>query len=55
MIINFFINIKYMWISFVLPLYNGEKYLTDTLQSILNQGLEEDEYEVIVVNDGSKD
>lgn len=25
------------------------------MQSILNQGLEEDEYEVIVVNDGSKD
>ncbi|MDO4161016.1 MAG: glycosyltransferase, partial [Prevotellaceae bacterium] len=44
-----------MWLSFVIPLYNCEKYILTCLDSILNQGLDNDEYEVIVVNDGSTD
>lgn len=44
-----------MWLSFVIPLYNCEKYICTCLDSILNQGLEHDEYEVVVVNDGSTD
>ena len=42
-------------ISIVIPVYNSENYLSACLDSLLNQGLEEDEYEIILVNDGSKD
>lgn len=42
-------------LSIVLPIYNMEDYLEKCLNSILRQGLEQDEYEVILVNDGSKD
>lgn len=42
-------------LSLVLPVYNMEEYLEKCLDSILRQGLEQDEYEVILVNDGSKD
>ncbi len=42
-------------LSIVLPVYNMEAYLEKCLDSILRQGLDEDEYEVILVNDGSKD
>ena len=40
-------------ISIVLPLYNKEKYIVATLNSILKQSYQF--FEVIVVNDGSKD
>ena len=40
-------------ISIVLPVYNGEKYLKETIQSILNQRF--DSFELIIVNDGSTD
>lgn len=43
-------NIK---VSVILPIYNVEKYLDDCLKSLLNQTL--DEFEVIAINDGSKD
>lgn len=39
--------------SIVLPVYNGEQYVEDTIQSVLNQTY--DNYELIVVNDGSTD
>ena len=42
-------------LSFIIPVYNAERYLDDCLQSILDQDLEEDEFEVILVNDGSTD
>lgn len=44
-----------MWLSYIVPLYNAEKYIRTCLDSLLNQGLEQEEYEVIVVNDGSTD
>lgn len=44
-----------MLLSIIIPLYNCEKYISDTLSSILSQGLSEDEYEIIVINDGSTD
>lgn len=44
-----------LWLSYVIPLYNCERYIATCLDSILAQGLEYDEYEVIVVNDGSTD
>ena len=44
-----------MWLSIIIPLYNCAPYIGTCLDSILQQGLAEDEYEVIVVDDGSTD
>lgn len=40
-------------VSVVLPVYNGEKYIASSIQSILNQSFRD--FELIVLNDGSKD
>ena len=42
-----------MKISVVMPVYNGEKYLKEAIQSILNQT--ERDFELLVVDDGSTD
>lgn len=42
-------------LSIIVPVYNVEKYIKQCLESIFNQGLEEDSFEVIVVNDGTQD
>ena len=42
-------------ISVIVPVYNVEKFLPRCLDSLLRQGLEVGEYEVICVNDGSPD
>lgn len=42
-------------LSIIVPFHNVENYISDCLQSILNQGLKADNYEVILVNDGSED
>jgi|LSQX01.1.fsa_nt_gb glycosyltransferase involved in cell wall biosynthesis len=42
-------------ISFIIPVYNAEKYIARCLRSILTQNLASDTFEVIVVNDGSTD
>ena len=42
-------------ISFVTPVYNGAKYLSVCLDSIYCQGLREEEFEVICVDDCSQD
>ena len=39
--------------SVVIPLYNKEKYIRDTIESVLRQDFQD--FEVIVVNDGSTD
>lgn len=39
--------------SVVIPLYNKEKYIIDTVNSVLNQSFSD--YEVIIVDDGSTD
>ena len=39
--------------SIIIPYYNGEKYISTCLDSLLNQDLRKDEYEIIVVDDGS--
>lgn len=36
-------------------MYNAEKYIDDCLNSVLNQDIDVNEYEIIVANDGSKD
>lgn len=44
-----------MKLSVIVPVYNVEKYLPRCLDSLLRQGIEESEWEVICVNDGSPD
>lgn len=44
-----------MFLSFIVPVYNAEHYLADCLDSLLTQDLPHEEYEIICVNDGSKD
>lgn len=40
-------------VSVIIPVYNGELYISECLDSIINQDF--DNFECIVVNDGSKD
>lgn len=44
-----------MKLSIIIPVYNVEKYVERCLRSILNQGISEKEYEIIIQNDGSTD
>ena len=40
-------------ISVIVPVYNGERYLHECIDSILNQSFTD--FELILVDDGSKD
>lgn len=40
-------------VTVLLPVYNGEKYLKEAIESILNQTF--DDFEFIIINDGSTD
>lgn len=42
-------------LSIIVPVYNVEPYIRPCFESIFNQGLDENDYEVIIVNDGSTD
>ena len=42
-------------LSIIIPVYNVEKYIRPCIESIFKQGLDEDDYEVIIVNDGTPD
>ena len=44
-----------MKLSVIVPVYNVEKFLPRCLDSLLRQGMEVGEWEVICVNDGSSD
>ncbi|WP_288214440.1 glycosyltransferase family 2 protein [uncultured Bacteroides sp.] len=44
-----------MKISIIIPMYNAEKYIEGCLDSILSQDFGPFEYEIVVINDGSKD
>lgn len=46
---------KNMILSVVVPVYNVEKYLARCLESIVDQNLDSNLYEIIIVNDGSPD
>lgn len=42
-------------LSIIIPMYNAEKYIANCLDSIFGSDLPAEDYEVVVVNDGSKD
>ena len=42
-------------ISIIVPIYNAVNTLQDSIDSLLDQGLEEGTYEIILINDGSTD
>ncbi len=48
-----FYNILSVKISVIIPIYNSEKYLSECLESIINQTFKD--IEIICINDGSKD
>jgi glycosyltransferase involved in cell wall biosynthesis len=46
------VKVNYL-VSVIIPIYNGEKYLRETIDSVLNQ--EYNNIQIILINDGSKD
>ncbi len=42
-------------LSIIIPLYNSEEFIGNTLLSIINSNLPHKDYDIIVVNDGSTD
>ena len=42
-------------LSVIVPVYNVEEYICDCVESIYRQGLSEEVFEVILVNDGTQD
>lgn len=44
-----------MKLSILIAAYNGDKYLDKCIKSCINQDMNSDDYEVIIVNDGSTD
>lgn len=42
-------------LSVIVPIYNVETYLVQCIESLFEQGLDEDAFEVILINDGSTD
>ncbi len=42
-------------LSIIVPVYNVEKYVRPCIESIFKQGLDDTDFEVIIVNDGSTD
>lgn len=42
-----------MFLSVSIPIYNAEKYLEQSIESVLSQSM--NDYELILVDDGSKD
>lgn len=44
-----------MFLSVIIPVYNAEKYIGECLDSLLKQDLSPQDYEIVCVNDGSRD
>lgn len=42
-------------LSIVIPIYNAEEYLEECLESVINQEVSSNEYEIICIDDGSTD
>lgn len=39
--------------SIIIPLFNKEKYIQNTIESVLKQSLQD--FEIVIINDGSTD
>jgi glycosyltransferase involved in cell wall biosynthesis len=44
-----------MKLSVIIPVYNAGKFLSTCLDSLLSQDIEISDYEILIINDGSKD
>lgn len=44
-----------MFLSFIVPVYNAETYIGECLSSLLAQDIPAEDYEILCVNDGSRD
>lgn len=44
-----------MFLSIIVPVFNASPYLARCVESLLHQGLDDGDYEIILVNDGSTD
>lgn len=44
-----------MKLSIIVPMYNAEKYIDTCVNTLVQQDIPNDEYEIIIVNDGSTD
>ena len=44
-----------LFLSMIIPVYNAETYLPECLDSLLKQDLPAEDFEILCVNDGSKD
>tara|TARA_X000000368_G_C22844940_1_gene629428 strand:- start:6 stop:665 length:660 start_codon:yes stop_codon:yes gene_type:complete len=42
-------------ISVIIPVYNGEEYIGRCLRSLLSQSIGQEEFEIVLINDGSFD
>tara|TARA_Y100000310_G_scaffold141695_1_gene141153 strand:+ start:69 stop:722 length:654 start_codon:yes stop_codon:yes gene_type:complete len=42
-------------VSVIIPVYNQEKWIGRCIRSLLNQSMNRDEYELVVIDDGSED
>ena len=42
-------------LSVIVPVYNTEKYIGNCLDSLLEQDIDKEKYEIICINDGSTD
>ena len=45
----------YKKLSIIVPVYNVEKFLERCITSLLQQDLSKNDYEIVLVNDGSTD
>lgn len=44
-----------MLLSIILPMYNVEQYVDRCIRSLENQDIDKDDYEILVIDDGSPD
>ncbi len=44
-----------LFVSFIVPVYNAERYLAECLNSLLAQDIPQDTFEILCINDGSTD
>ena len=48
-------NEKSAKVTVILPVYNGEKYLSRAIMSVLEQSIGQEEIKLYIINDGSID